>query len=149
MTTTRTLGRTLVTVAVAGLLLAAEPGRADASCGTNAYLGQLCTFAFNFCPRGLLPAEGQILPIGPNVALFALLGTAYGGDGVNTFGLPDLRGRTIVGTATDVGLRAGDTTTVGLRLDNVSGGVAVPAAQSPFTGLTRCVVVDGPFPPRP
>jgi microcystin-dependent protein len=45
-------------------------------------------FAGNFCPKGWAPADGQLLPIAQNQALFALLGTTYGGDGITTFALP-------------------------------------------------------------
>ncbi len=48
---------------------------------------------FNFPPRGWAFCEGQLLSINQYQALFALLGTTYGGDGRTTFGLPDLRGR--------------------------------------------------------
>jgi microcystin-dependent protein len=60
---------------------------------------------FNFCPHGFAAAEGQLLSIAQNNALFALLGTTYGGDGRTTFGLPDLRGRTPVGIGTGPGLQ--------------------------------------------
>jgi microcystin-dependent protein len=50
-------------------------------------------FAFNFAPAGWALADGQLLPVAQNTALFALLGTQFGGDGVHTFALPDLRGR--------------------------------------------------------
>ena len=50
-------------------------------------------FGGNFCPRGWTNLDGQILPISQHQALFSLLGTTYGGDGRQTFGLPDLRGR--------------------------------------------------------
>lgn len=50
-------------------------------------------FAGNFPPNGWLFCEGQLLPISENDALFTLIGTTYGGDGQETFGLPDLRGR--------------------------------------------------------
>jgi microcystin-dependent protein len=53
--------------------------------------------AFPYAPRGWTSCEGQLLSISQNQALFSLIGTAYGGDGVQTFGLPDLRGRVIVG----------------------------------------------------
>lgn len=49
--------------------------------------------AFNFAPKGWAQCSGQLLSIQQNQALFALFGTYYGGNGVNTFGLPDLRGR--------------------------------------------------------
>lgn len=52
------------------------------------FLGEIDIFAFNFCPTGWLPTNGQILPINQYQALFSLLGTAYGGDGNTTFALP-------------------------------------------------------------
>ncbi len=60
------------------------------------YLGQIMTFAFNFAPRGWLACNGQLMPIAQNSALFSLLGTTFGGDGRTTFGLPDLRGRSMI-----------------------------------------------------
>lgn len=56
-------------------------------------IGQIQAFGFNFAPRGWARCEGQIISISQNTALFALLGTIYGGDGETTFALPDLRGR--------------------------------------------------------
>lgn len=50
-------------------------------------------FAGNFAPAGWMFCEGQLLPISENETLFQLIGTTYGGDGQNTFALPDLRGR--------------------------------------------------------
>lgn len=58
------------------------------------FLGQLGLFSFGFAPRGWAMANGQLLPINLNQALFALLGTTYGGNGQTNFALPDLRGRT-------------------------------------------------------
>ncbi|MFZ1269307.1 MAG: tail fiber protein [Anaerolineae bacterium] len=57
------------------------------------FLGQITLFAFNFAPRGWAPCAGQLLPINQNQALFALIGTYFGGDGMRTFALPDLRGK--------------------------------------------------------
>jgi len=62
------------------------------------YLGEVMAFAGNFAPGGWLFCNGQLLPISQNQALFSLLGTTYGGDGETTFALPDLRGRTVIGT---------------------------------------------------
>jgi microcystin-dependent protein len=59
-------------------------------------IGQIQQFGFDFAPRGWQTCEGQSLPINQYSALFSLLGTTYGGDGVNTFSLPDLRGRTVI-----------------------------------------------------
>lgn len=61
------------------------------------YLGQIEAFPYNFAPREWLPCQGQLLPINQYQALFALLGTTYGGNGINTFALPDLRGRVAMG----------------------------------------------------
>lgn len=60
------------------------------------YLGTIKSFAFNFAPVGWKLCNGELLNISTNQALFSLLGTTYGGNGTTTFGLPDLRGRTIV-----------------------------------------------------
>ncbi|WP_236940361.1 phage tail protein [Flavobacterium anhuiense] len=57
------------------------------------YLGTILSFAFNYPPAGWAACNGQTMSISQNSALFALLGTTYGGNGVSTFGLPDLRGR--------------------------------------------------------
>lgn len=75
-------------------------------------LGQIVEFAGNFAPRGWALAHGQLLPINQNQALFALLGTMYGGDGRTTFALPDFRGRTAIGSGGDfdVGERYGSDT---------------------------------------
>jgi microcystin-dependent protein len=57
------------------------------------YVGEIRMFAGNFAPAGWAFCEGQLLPISENETLFQLIGTTYGGDGQETFGLPDLRGR--------------------------------------------------------
>lgn len=68
------------------------------------YIGQILMGGWNFCPRGTAPAQGQLLSIAQNQALFSLLGTQFGGDGRTTFGLPDLRGRMAVNQGTGPGL---------------------------------------------
>lgn len=57
------------------------------------FIGQIMLFAGNFAPKGWALCNGQLLSIAQNSALFSILGTTYGGNGVQTFGLPDLRGR--------------------------------------------------------
>ena len=57
------------------------------------FLGELRIFPFNFPPKGWAFCNGQLLPINQNQALFALLGTTYGGDGITNFALPNLQGR--------------------------------------------------------
>jgi microcystin-dependent protein len=59
----------------------------------DAYLGEVKLLAFDWAPKGWAHCNGQILPIAQNQALFSLLGTVYGGNGITTFALPDMRGR--------------------------------------------------------
>ena len=76
------------------------------------FLAEIRIVAFSFAPRGWALCDGQILPLSQNQALFALLGTTYGGDGRTTFALPDLRGRIPfhVGNSLRLGLRGGEET---------------------------------------
>lgn len=60
---------------------------------SDPYIGEIRAFGFNFVPTGWLPCNGQLLSIAQNTALFALLGTTYGGDGKVTFALPNLQAR--------------------------------------------------------
>ena len=60
------------------------------------FIGQIIQFGGNFAIRGYALCNGQILSIAQNTALFSILGTTYGGDGQQTFGLPDLRGRVAI-----------------------------------------------------
>jgi len=64
----------------------------------EAFIGTILPVAFNYAPRGWLFCNGQTLPINQYQALFALVSFTYGGDGSTTFGVPDLRGRTLVGS---------------------------------------------------
>lgn len=57
------------------------------------FLGEIIMFAGNFAPRGWALCNGQLLSVSQNSALFAILGTTYGGNGQTTFGLPNLQGR--------------------------------------------------------
>jgi microcystin-dependent protein len=67
-------------------------------------LAVVTCFAADFAPRGWAFCNGQILPIAQNQALFSLLGTTYGGNGVTTFALPNLQGRTAVSSGQGLGL---------------------------------------------
>ncbi len=84
----------------------------------DAYLGEIRLFPYNHVPPGWHLCDGTVFTIGYNQALFSLLGTAYGGDGSNNYALPDLRGRTPLGTdgkAGNYGLgQAGGAETVAL-----------------------------------
>jgi microcystin-dependent protein len=84
--------RHIKTAVLAGALsiVAINASRAQS---VEQYLGEVRLVAFNFCPIGWAPAAGQLLAISSNAALFSLLGTSFGGDGVRTFGLPNLSGR--------------------------------------------------------
>jgi microcystin-dependent protein len=71
------------------------------------YIAEIRLFAGNYAPKGWAFCAGQILAIAQNTALFSILGTTYGGNGVTTFALPDLRGRVPVGPGQGPGLPDG------------------------------------------
>ena len=75
------------------------------------FLSEIKLVSFNFPPKGWAFCNGQLLPINQNQALFALLGTTYGGNGQTTFALPDLRGRLPIhfGGSHNLGEAAGST----------------------------------------
>lgn len=75
------------------------------------FLSEIKIVSFNFPPKGWALANGQFLPINQNQALFALLGTTYGGNGQTTFALPNLRGRVPIhmGDGHTLGEAAGST----------------------------------------
>ncbi len=68
------------------------------------YIGEIRLFGGNFNPRAWALCQGQLLAISSNTALFSIIGTIYGGDGRTTFALPDLRGRTAIGSGNGPGL---------------------------------------------
>ena len=70
----------------------------------NPYVGEIRLFAGNFAPAGWMFCDGSLLSIAQNTTLFQLIGTTYGGDGVQTFGLPDLRSRVPIHMGQGVGL---------------------------------------------
>jgi microcystin-dependent protein len=75
------------------------------------FLGEIKIISWNFPPKGWTFCNGQLLPINQNQALFSILGTTYGGDGMRTFGLPNLQGRTPmhVGNGIVLGEMGGET----------------------------------------
>ncbi len=118
--TTTSIGIFALAVALVAGMVWSPPAQAS-----EPFIGQIQIFGFNFPPRGWAHCNGQILPISNNTALFALLGTTFGGDGRVTFGLPDLRGRVAVHVGNGPGLppvtwgqRAG-TPTVVLNVTNL------------------------------
>jgi microcystin-dependent protein len=104
----RPLLRTTRAAFFALLMLGSAP--AFAQDAVQPYLGQIFAVAFDFAPKGFASCNGQLLPIAQNQALFALLGTTYGGDGRTTFALPDLRGRVAIDAASvnDLGSKGGE-----------------------------------------
>jgi microcystin-dependent protein len=88
----RFLSTLVATLGGAALLGSARPSRA-ATQASSPYIGELMLFAGNFAPVGWFFCDGSLLSIAVYDVLFSLIGTTYGGDGVTTFGLPDLRGR--------------------------------------------------------
>ncbi len=84
------------------------------------FLGEISPVAFSFAPQGWALCNGQLLPISQNQALFALLGTTYGGNGTTTFALPDLRGRVIVHSSSNYPLGStGGVENVNLNVNQV------------------------------
>jgi microcystin-dependent protein len=71
---------------------------------SDPFLGEIRMVGFNFAPNGWALCSGQVMPVSQNTALFSLLGKTFGGDGVQTFGLPDLQGRSPVGVGGGSGL---------------------------------------------
>jgi microcystin-dependent protein len=104
-------------------------------------------------PTGWAFAEGQVLPINQNQALFALLGTMYGGNGTSTFALPDLRGRTPIGTGNGISLgQVSGSNFTTLTDDNVYDGLGVEGApvsnHQATLGLSFLLASSGAFPQR-
>lgn len=107
------------------------------------FLSEIKVVSFNFPPKGWALCNGQFLPINQNQALFALLGTTYGGNGQTTFALPNLRGRVPVheGNGHTLGEAAGSTSvTVNIQqlpthLHTLQAtNVDVPANRTPAPG---------------
>lgn len=101
----------------------------------NPFLGTVMLFAGNFPPRGFAFCSAQILPIAQNTALFALLGTTYGGNGQTTFALPDLRGRTPIHFGQGPGLS-------NFQLGETGGAESVTLIQTEMPAHTHNVNVN-------
>jgi microcystin-dependent protein len=116
------------------------------------FMGQIVPFAGNFAPDGFLEAAGQTLQIADYIDLFSLIGTTYGGDGFETFQLPDLRGRTIVGTSSTqvpLGLNVGEAqaTLSNANLPVSLGGIGYGIDNhQPSLALTYLISLTGIFP---
>ncbi|WP_413923431.1 tail fiber protein [Candidatus Accumulibacter phosphatis] len=134
----------------------------DGGGGSSTFLGQVATFAGTFVPGGWLAADGSLLSIAANTALFSLLGTTYGGDGRTTFALPDLRGRISVGASDTIplGMTFGEESTTltvaqlpahahplpgGGATGSTGGSAPVDNAQ-PSLALNYLIAIEGIFP---
>ncbi len=110
---------------------------------SDPFIAQITLFAGNFAPRGWAFCAGQLLPIAQNTALFALLGTTYGGNGQTTFALPDLRGRVPVQPGQGPGLsnvnlgEASGSETATLTVNNLPNHNHLAASTQATAGATR------------
>jgi microcystin-dependent protein len=137
------LKRTVAFLAGGALLAGAKRAHADAQ-GLDPFIGEIAMVGFNFAPRGWAMCDGQLLPISSNTALFALLGTTYGGDGRTTFGLPDLRGRfpTHMGTGPGLSTRQWGSTGGAEQVTMTAG--QMPTHSHVLSGQTSNGTSDSP-----
>jgi microcystin-dependent protein len=105
-------------------------------------IGFTTLFAGNFAPKSWAFCQGQTINIASNTALFSILGTQYGGNGTTNFKLPDLQGRTIVGTGTGPGLSSyvngqmSGTETAALTMNTMPGHMHVVTAELKISATT-------------
>lgn len=119
------------------------------------FLGEIKIISWNFPPKGWTFCNGQLLPINQNQALFSILGTTYGGDGRQTFGLPNLQGRTPlhVGNGIVLGELGGETAHT-LNISELPAHNHVPVGSSTNATLTSPAghlwgtVTGGPYDPN-
>lgn len=113
------------------------------------FLAETRIFSFGFAPKGWAQCNGQLLPINQNQALFALLGTTYGGNGQTTFALPDLRGRVPIhmGNGHTPGERSGETahTLTGNELAPHTHLLRVSAAAGRLPAPANAALAAAPF----
>jgi microcystin-dependent protein len=98
---------------------------------SSPFIGEIRMFAGNFAPLGWSFCDGSVVAIDQNTALFQLIGTTYGGDGVQTFNLPDLRSRVPVHVGPGFTLaQTGGEETVTLTVQQIPSHFHVPRAKS-------------------
>lgn len=101
------------------------------------FIGEIRQVGFDYAPPGWLPCDGRSVPIAGYDALYALIGTTYGGDGISNFCLPDLQGRVMIhqgqgsGSAYVMGQKAG-TEAVTLTMEQMAAHTHVVRANSKF-----------------
>ncbi|HTO80456.1 MAG TPA: tail fiber protein, partial [Methylocystis sp.] len=121
---------------------------ADPAAGGAAFVGQVAYFAGNYVPTGWARADGSIVSVASDFALFSVIGNRYGGNGVTTFGLPNLLGRSAVGVGAGVNLAQvfGQETTQ-LQTNNLPGHGNAPVNNiGPSLGLHYIIAISGNFP---
>ncbi|MBP6181427.1 tail fiber protein [Flavobacterium sp.] len=104
---------------------------------TEPFIGEIKIFGFNFAPISYATCAGQILSIAQNTALFSLIGTTYGGNGIQTFGLPNLQSRVPIGAGTNY--------IIGQQSGAISASISIsnmPAHNHPATGISINVPVS-------
>jgi microcystin-dependent protein len=102
------------------------------------FVGEIRMFGGNFAPAGWAFCAGQLMPISENETLFQLIGTTYGGDGQETFGLPDLQGRAPlhVGTGFTLGQNGGvESVTITTQTTPIHNHTALTTAQPGTTNV--------------
>ena len=122
------------------------------------FIGEIRVVGFNFAPFGWAKCDGTLISIAQNTALFALLGTTFGGDGQVTFALPDFRGRTIAGAGNQLvlgeSLGSESVTLVGSNLpthnhvmaaDNDGGGVTANPTQGVYAQVSNASRQDAAY----
>lgn len=108
------------------------------------FVAEIRIFPFNFAPTGWATCDGQLLPISQNTALFALLGTTYGGDGKSTFALPDLQGNAAMHPGQGQGLSLRDLGEMG-----GSETVTLLTSEMPVHTHSKSGRPTGAVPPQP
>jgi len=126
---------------------------------TEPFVGSIQYFAFGFAPRGWATCSGQVMQVTQNQALFALIGTLYGGDGRTTFQLPDLQGRSMVGFGLGNPPQNVSSYTIGTKGGTESGVLPLPshthtatlkiAANSSVPNSSEEALPVGTFPAAP
>lgn len=116
------------------------------ACNEESYIGTVCTTAGTYCPHFTVEADGRLLNVGNNAALFAVIGFTYGGDGRMTFALPDLRNSVMVGSSAGIaqGQKLGGEKVNTAKVEDKNESTKIPQQVA----VKNCVVVSGPFPAR-
>ena len=108
------------------------------------FIGEIRQFPYTFCPRGWVDTNGSLLAISQNTALFAILGTTFGGDGRTTFGVPNLKARVAKGEGRGPGLAnvaLGERT--GVETFTYTGGVPAHTHSATTVSTVHASTADG------